>query len=191
MATAKRWITFAWKIRLSFGCQFCNAQGGYFIHFLPPPFNRNWMHHLCYSEEANWRGALKNLFCENFAAAFLSSPLKSDKLTAQSNWIGDMKTSEISIGCTSLLYLPLSLTYSFSLMHTIPQSLSLSPSHNLSHLSIFQLLFLSLSFSLTQHMYPLYLSLGITHTLAFKHNPPTKTFWDIAAVVGSRCYKQI
>ena len=112
MATAKRWITFAWKIRLSFGCQFCNAQGGYFIHFLPPPFNRNWMHHLCYSEEANWRGALKYLFCENFAAAFLSSPLKSDKLTAQSNWIGDMKTSEISIGCTSLLYLPLSLTYS-------------------------------------------------------------------------------
>ena len=40
MATAKRWLTFAWKIRLSFGCQFCNAQGGYFIHFLPPPFNR-------------------------------------------------------------------------------------------------------------------------------------------------------
>ena len=83
-----------------------------FYSFPPPPFNRNWMHHLCYSEEANWRGALKNLFCENFAAAFLSSPLKSDKLTAQSNWIGDMKTSEISIGCTSLLYLPLSLTYS-------------------------------------------------------------------------------
>ena len=74
------------------------------------------------------------------------------------------------------LFYPLSLTYSFSLMHTIPQSLSLSPSHNLSHLSIFQLLFLSLSFSLTQHMYPLYLSLGITHTLAFKHNLPTKTF---------------
>ena len=103
--------------------------------------------------------------CPSLSSSFtLLSRLLSPYINTNLPHIFLYFTYSLSYSLTQNTFSPLSLTYSFSLMHTIPQSLSLSPSHNLSHLSIFQLLFLSLFLPHTTYVSPISLSRYHTYT---------------------------